>query len=103
MPTNPPTKAQVGAIQNYLEQEFPDCVRRMRWDQSRRVKVFEVSHGKVLHQVVVTSAFLEACPDYGAGLFDSELADYMREARSHVRRFFVMWQEGRVRIRSQLL
>ena len=103
MPTNPPTKAQVGAIQHYLEQEFPDCVKRMRWDQRRRVQVFEVAHGTVLHQVVVTAAFFEACSDYGAGLLDSELADYMREARSHVRRFIVMWQEGRVRIRSQLL
>ncbi len=100
MPTNPPSKAQVGAIRHYLEREFPDCVKRMRWDQRRMVQVFEVAHGTVLHQVVVTSAFLEDCPDCADALRDSELVDYMREAKTQTRRFSVMWERGIVRIRS---
>ncbi len=102
MPTRPP-RDTLAPIQQYLEREFRDRVRRTWWEKRTRVHVFEVSHGTVLHQVHVTAAFLEACPDYGVGLRDSELADYMREAQSHERRFTVVWEGGMVRIRSQLL
>ncbi len=102
MPTRSPRDKLV-PIQQYLERECPDRVRRTWWDTRTRVHVFEVSHGTGLHQVRVTAAFLKACPDYGAGLRDSELADYMREARSHARRFTVVWEGGTVRIRSQPL
>jgi hypothetical protein len=34
-----------------------------------------------VYQVAIDAAFFAACPDYAAGLRDSELADHLRESR----------------------
>ncbi len=49
---------------------------------------------------VLEPTFLKQCPDYARALRETELADYVREARSQARRFLVIWHEHGTRIRS---
>jgi hypothetical protein len=62
--------------------------------------MFEVVHETTVHRVEMPAVFFEDCPDYAAALRDSELADYMREARDQRRRFSVVWENDAVRVRS---
>jgi hypothetical protein len=97
------TDAQIDAVHHYLEHEFPGQVNNTWWDAHTQEPVFEIAHGSVRHEVEVTSTFLEHCPDCTDGLQNSELGDYMREARAHDRRFLVLWQGREARIRSKQL
>lgn len=95
-----PTKKQLTPIRQYLEREFPGQVRHAWWDRDAQAQVFEVHHERERHHVVVDAGFLQACPDYVAGLRESELADYMREANAQARRFHVLEDGYSVRVRS---
>lgn len=94
MPNHPSTTARLTAVQSYLEEEFPGCV------EEAKDNLFIVSHDGIRHHVVLQPSFLHLCPDYMRALRESELTDYMREARSQARRFLVIWQEHDIRIRS---
>jgi hypothetical protein len=103
MQRNRHTGGQLGAVQNYLEREFPGQVQDTWWDAHNSRQIFAVAHGPVRHQVEIASAFLQDCPDCTTGLRYSELAEYIREAQVQARRFIVMWQKHEVRIRFQPL
>jgi len=90
-------------IHRYLEREFPGQVTALCVESLTEGPVIEIVHGEVRHQIEVASTFLEHCPDSMDNLCHSELADYVREARTQNRRFLVLWQGGEVRIRSKLL
>jgi hypothetical protein len=95
MANHPRTAARLQAVQPYLEAEFPGCV------EAAIENVIAVSHGGIRHHIVLQPAFLQQCPDYASALRESELADYIREARSQQgRRFLVMWHERATRVRS---
>lgn len=91
---------QIKTIQHYLEREFPGQVRDTQWDRQSDTQVFEIVHDTTVHRVDMPAAFFENCPDYAAALRESELADYMREARDQTRRFSVVWEDGSARVRS---
>ena len=95
-----PIETQIGAIRRYLEWEFPGQVRDTWWDENIRTPVFEVVHDTRRHHVIVDTGFIQACQDAAASLRASELADYMREARTQERRFLVLEERGEVHIRS---
>jgi hypothetical protein len=59
--------------------------------------VFEIVHEKGHHQVLVAEGFLRANRDAAAELHESELADYLHEARAQRRRFLVRKEDGAVR------
>ena len=94
MPKHPSTTARLTAVQAYLEEEFPGRV------EEAVENVIVVSHDSVRHHVVLQPTFLHLCPDHIGSIRESELADYMREARSQERRFLVIWKEHDTRIRS---
>jgi hypothetical protein len=94
MPKHPSTTARLTAVQAYLEEEFPGRV------QDAEENVIVVSHDGIRHHVELQPTFLHQCPDHIRAIRDSELADYMREARSQERRFLVIWTEHDTRIRS---
>lgn len=94
MSRQPSTTARLTAVQSYLEEEFPGHV------EAARENVIVVSHDGIRHHVVLQPTFLHLCPDYTSAIRESELADYMREARSQERRFLVIWAEHDTRIRS---
>jgi hypothetical protein len=97
MPNHPSTTARLTAVQSYLEEEFPGRV------EEARKHVIVVSHEGIRHHVVLQPSFVHLCPDSTRALRESELVDYMREARSQSRRFLVIWKEGHTRIRSTSL
>ena len=95
-----PIETQIGEIRQYLEWEFPGQVRKTWWDEDIRAPVFEDVHETGCHHVIVDTGFSQACQDAAASLRASELADYMREARTQARRFLVLEESGEVHIRS---
>jgi hypothetical protein len=97
MPNHPSTTARLSAVHAYLEEEFPGRVEKAKEN------VIVVSHDGIRHHVVLQPSFVHLCPDSLHALRESELADYMREARSQGRRFLVMWKDGDTRIRSTSL
>jgi hypothetical protein len=97
MPNHPSTNARLTAVQSYLEEEFPGHV------EAARANVIVVSHDGIRHHVVLQPSFLHLCPDYRRAIRESELADYIREARLQARRFLVIWEERDTRIRSTSL
>jgi len=52
---------------------------------------------------LVSEGVLESNRDVAAELRESELVDYLQEARAQQRRFVVRQEEGAVRIRSTAL
>ena len=98
MPHANPPAAHLRAVQYALEQEVPGRVQRSWWDEDLMAHVFEVADETVVHQVAISAAFCADCPDYAAGLRDSELADHLRETRGEGRRFIVRWQGDAVRL-----
>ena len=94
MPKHPSTTARLAAVQTYLEEAFPGRV------EEARENVIAVSHDGIRHHVVLQPTFLHLCPDCMSAIRESELVDYMREARSQERRFLVIWKESDIRIRS---
>ncbi|MCZ6872843.1 MAG: hypothetical protein O7G88_04830 [bacterium] len=103
MPNHQPTGAQVGAVQHALDQQLPSGMLRTWWDGDAMAQMFEFSYDAVVNQVEIGATFFADCPDYATGLYDSELADYIREMPSRGKCFIVRWHEGRVRIRCKLL
>ena len=97
MPNHPRTTARLTAVQSYLEEEFPGRV------EEAKDNLFIISHDGIRHHVVLQPSFVHLCPDYARALRETELADYMREARSQARRFLVIWLGGDIRIRSTLM
>jgi hypothetical protein len=97
------TDTRVDVIHHYLEREFPGQVNHAWWNVRTHGPVFEIAHGLVRHQIEVTSAFLEGCPDCTDRLRNSELVDYIREARAQDRRFLILWQGDEVHVRSKPL
>ena len=89
---------QIDAVRHYLEREFPGCVTPPQSEPHADGPVIEIVHDAARHQVEVASAFLAGCPGRDS-LRHSELADYIREARTQNGRFLVQWQEGEMRIR----
>ena len=94
MPKQRNTTARFTAIVSYLEEEFPGHV------EEAEEHVFIISVHGLRHHVVLEATFLQQCPDYTRAIRETELADYMREARSQARCFLVMWHEHDTRIRS---
>lgn len=99
----PAKEKQINMVQHYLEREFPGQVRNPRWSRRTGMQVFEVVHETTVHHVEMPAAFFETCPNCTDVLRYSELTDYMREARTQVRRFSVVWEDGTVRVRSTSL
>jgi hypothetical protein len=97
MPNHPNTTAHLTAVQSYLEEEFPG---RVEGAQGNR---FIISHDGIRHHVVLQPSFVDLCPDYMRAIRETDLADYMREARSQARRFLVSWHARDIRIRSTSL
>jgi hypothetical protein len=95
-----PIETQIGEIRQYLEWEFPGLVRDTWWDEDSRAPVFEVVYETACHHVIVDMGFIQSCQDAVASLRSSELADYMREARTQERRFRVLEEKGEIHIRS---
>ena len=91
---HPSTTAHLAEVQSYLEEEFPGRV------QETVENVIVVSHDGIRHHVELQPTFLRQCPDHIRAIRESELTDYMREARSQERRFLVIWTERDTRIRS---
>lgn len=94
MAIHPQTTACLQAAQSYLEAEFPGQV-----DAVSETEI-TVSHDDVRHHIVLQPEFLQQCSNYAYALRESELADYIREARPLGRRFLVIWHEGGTRVRS---
>jgi hypothetical protein len=103
MPSHQPSTQPVYAVRRYLEREFPGQVRHTGWEQDLEAHVFEITYERGHHQVVVSEGVLESNRDAAAELRESELADYVHEARGQKRRFVVRKEEGTVRIRSTAL
>ncbi len=103
MPNHQPTGAQVIAVQHALDQELPSRMRRTWWDGDATVQIFEFSYDAIMHQVEIAATFFADCPDYTAGLHESELADYVREMPRQRKCFIVRWHEGGARLRCKLL
>ena len=103
MPSRQPTPPPVYAIRQYLEREFPGQVRHTGWEPDTKSHVFEITHERGHHQVLVAEGVLESNRDAAAELRESELVDYVHEARTQKRRFLVRKEEGTVRIRSTTL
>jgi hypothetical protein len=97
MPAHPSTTARITAVQSYLEEEFPGCV------EVAQKHVIVVFHDGIRHHVVLQPSFVHLCPDSIRALRESELADSLREARAHGRRFLVIWHERDLCIRSTSL
>jgi len=98
-----PLSQPVYAMRQYLEREFPGQVRHTGWEQGLKSHVFEIAHETGHHQVLVPEGFLQSNRDIEAELRESELVDYLHEARGQQRRFLVRKEEGTVRIRSTTL
>jgi hypothetical protein len=103
MPNHQPSAQPVYAIHQYLEREFPGQVRHTGWEQHLEAHVFEIAHETGHHQILVPEGFLQSNRDIEAELRESELADYLHEARAQKRRFLVKKEGGTVRIRSTTL
>jgi len=103
MPNRQPSTQPVYAIRRYLEREFPGQVRHTGWEQHHEAHVFEIAHETGYHQVLVPEGFLQSNRDVEAELRESELVDYLNEARAQRRRFLVRQEGGTVRIRSTTL
>ena len=103
MPRHQPSPQPVYAMRQYLEREFPGQVRHTGWEQGLKSHVFEIAHETGHHQVLVAEGFLRANRDVEAELRESELVDYLQEARAQKRRFLVRKEDGAVRIRSTTL
>jgi hypothetical protein len=103
MPNHQPSTPPVSAIRQYLEREFPGQVRHTGWEQHAEAHVFEIAHERGHHQVLVSEGVLESNRDAVAELRESELVDYLHEARAQKRRFVVRKEEETVRIRSTAL
>ena len=103
MPSRQPSTQPVNAVRRYLEREFPGQVRHTGWEQHLEAHVFEIAHETGHHQVLVSEGVLRSNRDAAAELRESELADYLHEARGQKRRFLVRKEEGTVRIRSSAL
>jgi len=103
MPSRQPSTQPVNAVRRYLEREFPGLVRHTGWEQHLEAHVFEIAHERGHHQVLVFEGVLRSNRDAAAELRESELADYLHEARGQKRRFLVRKEEGAVRIRSTAL
>ena len=103
MPNHQPTGAQVCAVQHALKQQLPSCMLRTWWDGDAMAQIFEFSYDAIVHQVEIGATFFADCPDYAAGLYDSELADYILEMPSQGKCFIVRWHEGGARLRCKLL
>jgi hypothetical protein len=103
MPSKRVADVPIELIHHYLEREFPGRVTPPWQEQRTKESIIEIDCGAVRHRIEVESTFLEDCPDCMGSLRHSELADYIREARTQNRRFFILWEEGEVRIRSKSL
>ena len=103
MPRRHPSTQPVYAIRQYLERAFPGQVRHTGWASDSQSHVFEIAHERGHHQILVAEGFLRANRDAAAELRESELVDYVHEARAQRRRFFVRKEDGAVRIRSTAL
>jgi hypothetical protein len=103
MPNHQPSTQPVYAIRRYLEREFPGQVRHTGWEPDIQSHVFEITHERGHHQVLVAKGVLQSNRDVAAELRESELIDYLHEARTQQRRFLVRKEEGAVRIRSTAL
>jgi hypothetical protein len=103
MRNHQPLTQTVSAIRQYLEREFPGQVRHTGWEQHAEAHVFEIAHERGHHQVLVSEGVLESNRDAAAALRESELVDYLHEARAQKRRFLVRKEGGAVRIRSTAL
>jgi hypothetical protein len=103
MPNHQPSPPPVYAIRQYLEREFPGQVRHTGWEQHLEAHVFEITHERGHHHVLVSEGVLESNRDAAAELRESELVDYLHEARAQQRRFLVRKEGGTVRIRSIVL
>jgi len=103
MPRRHPSPQPVDAIRQYFEREFPGQVRHTGWEPDTQSHVFEIAHETGHHQVLVAEGVLESNRDAATELRESELADYLHEARGQQRRFLVRKEEGAVRIRSSAL
>ena len=95
-----PIETQIGEIRQYLEREFPGQVRDPWWDEDARAPVFEVIHETGCHHIIVDMGFIRTCENAVASLRASDLADYMREARTQERRFLILDEGGELHIRS---
>ena len=78
-------------------------MRHTGWESDTQSHVFEIAHERGHHQVLVAERFLRANRDVEAELRESELVDYLHEARAQRRRFLVRKEGGAVRIRSTAL
>jgi hypothetical protein len=103
MPSHQPSTQSVYAVRQYLEREFPGQVRHTGWEQDVEAHVFEIAHERGHHQVLVSEGVLRSHRDIAAELRESELVDYLQEARAQKRRFLVRKEDGAVRIRSAAL
>lgn len=97
MPNRQSTTTCLTAVQSYLEEEFPGRV------EEAKDNLFVISLDGIRHHVILQPSFLRLCPDYTRALRETELADYIREARSQARQFLVIWLECDTRIRSTLM
>jgi hypothetical protein len=103
MPNHQPSPPPVYAIRQYLEREFPGQVRHTGWEPDTKSHVFEITHERGHHQVLVAEGVLRSNRDAAAELRESELVDYLQEARAQQRRFLVRKEGSTVRIRSTTL
>jgi hypothetical protein len=103
MASHQPSTQPVYAIRQYLEREFPGRVRHTGWESDTQSHVFEITHERGHHQVWVAEGVLRSNRDAAAELRESELVDYLQEARAQKRRFLVRQEDGTVRIRSTAL
>jgi len=103
MPRRQPLSPPVCSIRQYLEREFPGQVRHTGWEQGLKSHVFEIAHETGHHQVLVPEGLLQSNRDIEAELRESELVDYLHEARTQKRRFLVRQDGSTVRIRSTAL
>jgi len=96
-----PSPQPVDAVQQYLEREFPDQVRHAGWEPELQSHVFEIAHeGGDHHQVLIGEDVVQSNRDAVGELRESELVEYLREARGQTRRFHVRKEEGAVHVRS---
>lgn len=85
----------IDTVQRYLEREFPGQVHNPQWHRQTSIQMFEIVHDTTVHRVEMPAAFFEDCPDDAAALRDSELTDYIREARAQTRCFAWCGKMGR--------